>query len=65
MMYKTEQMNRKQLEAVAAKFAEESEPTDTVAGLITVYLNSKPGTWLLVSHATVQFTHFFSWSIGE
>jgi hypothetical protein len=64
-MYKTEQMNRKQLEAIAEEFAEEDDATTTVANLITVYLNSKPGNWRLVSHTTVQFTHYFTWSTGE
>lgn len=64
-MYKTEQLQRKQLEAVAKEFAEEDDSKDTVADLITIYLNSKPSNWRLVSHTTIQFTHYFTWSIGD
>jgi len=64
-MYKTESLNKKQLESVAIDFAEEGEATDTIADLIMIYLKSKPGTWRLVSHCMMQFTHIFIWSIGD
>ena len=33
--------------------------------MVTKYLNSKPGTWSLVSATSNQFGWYFIWSDGE
>ena len=43
----------------------DGEEETTIPQAVTRYLNSKPGTWRLISATTNQFGWYFIWSDGE
>lgn len=64
-MYRVETFSRDGICNEASKIAEEGEATTTFPEIMTLYVNSKPGTWKLISHAVENGLHIFIWATGE